>query len=499
MRGPGSAVENQLERGAAIPERVLLDSLGVPLRGMSADSRRVCAGDVFAAFPGERSDGRAFIAQALAAGAAAVLYEPTGFQWNSDWFVPHAAVPGLRGRVAALAAEIFGNPSHSLRVAGVTGTNGKTSCSHWVAQSLNRLGTPCAVMGTLGNGFPGALEPASHTTPDAVSLQAGLRRLADAGARAVAMEVSSHGLDQGRVEGVQFHTALFTNLTRDHLDYHGHMAAYGAAKAKLFAWPGLANAVINLDDAFGRGLVDGMDRTRTRVLGYGVGHGDIAAHGIDLSTRGLSLEIRTPWGPARMRSRLLGGFNVSNLLGSLGVLLSMGVGLEAAASALSEVEPVAGRMQMVRVPGRPLVVVDYAHTPDALQKAMETLRELVGREAGARLLCVFGGGGERDPGKRPIMGEVATRFSDLAFVTSDNPRSEDPRAIIEQVVAGAHANHVVEPDRAAAIARAVREAGVRDVVLVAGKGHERTQEVAGLRLPFDDVHVARTALEAVRV
>ncbi|MCA3130911.1 MAG: UDP-N-acetylmuramoyl-L-alanyl-D-glutamate--2,6-diaminopimelate ligase [Rhodocyclaceae bacterium] len=485
--------------GAAASERALLESLGVPLRGMSADSRRISPGDVFVAFPGERSDGRAFIPQALAAGAAAVLFEPRGFHWNPDWPAPHAAVPGLRGRVAALAAETFGHPSRILRIAGVTGTNGKTSCSHWIAQSLGRLGTPCALMGTLGNGFPGALEPASLTTADAVSLQGSLRRLADGGARAVAMEVSSHGLDQGRVAGVHFHTALFTNLTRDHLDYHGDMAAYGAAKAKLFAWPGLANAVINLDDAFGRALLEGIDRTRTRVLGYGVGHGDIAAHGIDLSTRGLSLEIRTPWGAAQLRSRLLGGFNVSNLLGSLGVLLASDVTLEAAAGALCEVEPVAGRMQLVRVPGRPLVVVDYAHTPDALQKVLETLRELVGREAGARLLCVFGCGGERDPGKRPLMGEIATRLSDLAIVTSDNPRSEDPHAIIEQVAAGAHANHVAEPDRAAAIARAVREAGPRDVVLVAGKGHERTQEVAGRRLPFDDVHVARTVLETAHV
>jgi UDP-N-acetylmuramoyl-L-alanyl-D-glutamate--2,6-diaminopimelate ligase len=483
----------------AAADRAVLDALGVPLAGMTADSRRVRPGDVFLAFPGERSDGRAFIAQAIAAGAAAVLYEPEGFAWRGDWSVPRAAVPGLRRRSAALAAEAFGHPSRQLRVTGVTGTNGKTSCTHWIAQCLGRLGSPCAVIGTLGNGFPGALDPASHTTPDAVSLQGELRRLADGGARAVAMEVSSHGLDQGRVQGVRFHTALFTNLTRDHLDYHGDMAAYGAAKAKLFAWQDLASAVINLDDAFGRALVAGMDRSRTRVLGYGVGHGDIAAHAVDLSTRGLSLEIHTPWGAARLRSRLLGGFNVSNLLGSLGVLLASDVALDAAAQALSDVEPVAGRMQLVRVPGRPLVVVDYAHTPDALEKVLETLRELVGHDTGARLLCVFGCGGDRDPGKRPLMGEIATRLADLAIVTSDNPRSEDPEVIIGQVVAGAGANHAVEPDRAVAIARAVREAGPRDVVLVAGKGHERTQEIAGVRHPFDDVAVARAVLEVAHV
>ncbi|MCW5625788.1 MAG: UDP-N-acetylmuramoyl-L-alanyl-D-glutamate--2,6-diaminopimelate ligase, partial [Burkholderiales bacterium] len=329
--------------------------------------------------------------------------------------------------------------------------------------------------------------------------QADLRTFRDAGAEAVAMEVSSHGLDQGRLSGVQFDTALFTNLTRDHLDYHGDMAAYGAAKAKLFAWPGLTNAVINLDDPFGRALAAGIDRDRTRVLGYGVGQGEIAGHRIDLSTRGLRLEIRTPWGRAELESRLLGAFNVSNLLGSLGVLLTADVELDAAVEALSAVEAVPGRLEMLRLPGQPLVVVDYAHTPDALEKVLATLRDLVRGTPSARLICVFGCGGERDPGKRPLMGEVATRLADCAIVTSDNPRSEDPDAIIAAIVAGAASNHVVEPDRASAIGRALRDAGPDDVVLIAGKGHETHQEIAGRRLPFSDLAVARAALGAVHV
>jgi UDP-N-acetylmuramoyl-L-alanyl-D-glutamate--2,6-diaminopimelate ligase len=472
----------------------VLASLGVPLRSLATDSRAVQPGDVFLAYPGGRFDGRRFITQSIERGAAAVLWEADDFAWRAEWRVPNLAVTGLREQAGAIAAHVYRHPSRELWMAGVTGTNGKTSCSHWIAQSLQRCGRRTAVIGTLGNGFPEALDLATHTTPDAVSLQQQLRRYRDAGARAVAMEVSSHGLDQGRASGTKFDTALFTNLTRDHLDYHGDMERYAAAKAKLFRWPGLANAVINLDDSFGRELALGLRGATTRVLGYGIGHGEIAGHRIDLSTRGLRLEIRTPWGEAELSSRLIGGFNVSNLLGTLGVLLTADLKLEDAVAALAQVEPVAGRMEMIREPGNPLVVVDYAHTPDALEKVLETLREIVGHDGGARLICVFGCGGDRDPGKRPIMGEVATRLADVAIVTSDNPRSEDPRAIVDQVVAGAHANHEIEVDRASAIARAIAEAREGDVVLIAGKGHETYQEVGGIRLPFSDAEVARKAL-----
>jgi UDP-N-acetylmuramoyl-L-alanyl-D-glutamate--2,6-diaminopimelate ligase len=473
-------------------DSALLDTLGVRVERLRTDSRQVRPGDVFVAFPGERSDGRQFIGQAVAAGAAAVIWEARGHHWDPGLRVPNLGVTGLRHRLGALAAHVYGDPSRRQWVAGVTGTNGKTSCSHWIAQALNGLGRRTAVIGTLGNGFPGALASATHTTPDPITLQEQLAALLAAGAHCISMEVSSHGLDQGRVNGVAFSAALFTNLSRDHLDYHGTMERYAAAKARLFEWPGLRHAVVNLDDEFGARLAASVDRTRVEVLGYGFGRGEISGHRLDLSQRGLTLEIETPWGPAAVRSRLLGGFNAANLLGVLGVMLAAGVRLNDAAHALGELEPVAGRMEMLREPGKALVVVDYAHSPDALQKVLETLRAML--DGAARLICVFGCGGDRDAGKRPLMGEVATRLAHEVIVTSDNPRGEEPLAIIEQIVAGAHPNYHVEEDRALAIHRAVRSAAAADVVLIAGKGHETYQEIRGVRLPFSDVEVARAAL-----
>ena len=482
--------------GAAF-DPVRLESLGVPVRSLATDSRCVMVGDVFVACPGERSDGRRHIAEAIERGASAVLWEARGFHWDAGWQRPNLGIEDLRAQTGVIAAHVYGNASRELWMAGVTGTNGKTSCSHWIAQALGRCGRPTAVIGTLGNGFPGALESATHTTPDAVAVQAQLRRCRARGAQAVAMEVSSHALDQGRVNGTRFDTALFTNLTRDHLDYHGDMRRYGAAKAALFHWPGLVNAVINLDDAFGRELALGVDRARTRVIGYGIGHGDVAAHDVALSRDGLTVELRTPWGRARLASRLVGGFNVSNLLGTLGVVMTAGADLADAVTALGQVEPVAGRLEMIRLPGKPLVVVDYAHTPDALEKVLTTLRDLVTADGGGRLVCVFGCGGDRDPGKRPLMGEVATRLADLVIVTSDNPRSESPMAIIDQIVAGAAGAVRMEPERALAIAAAIDGAVAGDIVLIAGKGHEAWQEIAGAKLPFSDTAVAREVLAHV--
>jgi UDP-N-acetylmuramoyl-L-alanyl-D-glutamate--2,6-diaminopimelate ligase len=470
-----------------------LQDLGVPVLSLSSDTRTLKADDVFVAIPGGRVDARTLIPQAIQAGAAAVLWEAEGFAWDSTWRVPNLAVRGLKQEIGAIAAHVYGEPSRRLWLAGVTGTNGKTSCSHWLAQSLTQLGKPTAVIGTLGNGFPGALSEASHTTPDAISLQREMAALAAQGATHLAMEVSSHGLDQGRVNGAAFKAALFTNLSRDHLDYHGTMEQYARAKARLFHWPGLKHAVINLDDEFGARLAASLDRSQVEVLGYGLGKGEIAGHRLDLSKRGLSLEIVTPWGAAAIRSRLLGGFNAANLLGVLGMLLAAEVALDDAAHALEQVEPVAGRLQMVRRAGAPLVVIDYAHTPDALEKVLETLRHVLGAQG--KLICVFGCGGDRDPGKRPLMGEIATRLADLAVITSDNPRSEDPQAIVDQVAAGAHSNYWTETDRAIAIERAIRNAREEDVVLLAGKGHEAYQEIAGRRMPFSDAAVAAVAME----
>ena len=469
-----------------------IGALGAPVTGLAVDSRRVNPGDLFLAYPGEQADGRRFIDQAIVAGAAAVLWDSRGFHWNSAWKLPNMGVPELRAHLGDIASHFHGYPSRHLWVAGVTGTNGKTSCSHWIAQSLSRLGRQTAVIGTLGSGFPGALEPALNTTPDAVTLHAWLAEFRMRGADACAMEVSSHGIEQGRVGGVEFDVALFTNLSRDHLDYHRTMEDYAAAKAKLFHWPQLKHAIVNLDDRFGQKLAGSIERSRVKVLGYGLGRGEIAGHNLNLSTRGLKLEIVTPWGAAKIDSPMIGAFNASNLLGVLGVLMASDVPLGDAVEALSRVEPVPGRLQMVREPGAPLVVVDYAHTPDALEKALETLRSTLPTEG--RLHCVFGCGGDRDPGKRPLMGEVATRLADRVVITSDNPRSENPRAIIDEILAGAHPNYAIEVDRATAILQGISGAVPHDVVLIAGKGHETYQEIGGRRLPFDDAEVAREIL-----
>lgn len=469
-----------------------LDAMGVAHTGIAIDSRKVEPGDLFLAYPGERSDGRLFIAQALAAGAVAVLWDDAHFRWDARWRVPNLPVRDLRLQAGFIASRFFGEPSRHLHVTGITGTNGKTSCSHWIADAMSQLGRPTAVIGTLGSGFPGALDATINTTPDPVSLHRQLDGLRRRGATAVAMEVSSHGLEQGRVNGVSFDTAVFTNLSRDHLDYHGSMQAYGDAKARLFSWPDLRNAVVNLDDDFGERLASRIDASKVRLLGYGFGKGEISGHKLDMSTRGLKLEIKTPWGAAEVTSPLLGAFNAHNLLGVIGVLVGADFALVDAAAALSKLEPVRGRMQTLQVDNAPLVVIDYAHTPDALEKALKTLRDLL--PSTARVHCVFGCGGDRDQGKRPMMGEVATRLADRCVITSDNPRSENPRGIIEQIVAGAHPNYHIETDRTAAIYDALANAAVGDVVLIAGKGHETYQEIGRQRLAYDDAEVARDLL-----
>ena len=472
-----------------------IDALGVRYTGVAIDSRTVKPGDLFIAYPGDLADGRNFIPQALAAGAIMVAWDACGFEWDPVWNVPNVPIDGLRQHVGLIAEHFFKNPSRHLLVTGVTGTNGKTSCSHWIAQSLTRLQQPCAVIGTLGSGLMGeeiSTDYPVNTTPDPVSLHAVLGKIRARGAKAVAMEVSSHGIAQGRVNGVAFDVAMFTNLSRDHLDYHGDMRAYGEAKAQLFAWPTLKHAVVNLDDEFGAVLASRIDRKRVNVIGYGLGKGEIAGHNLDLSTKGLKLEIRTPWGAAKVRSGVLGAFNAHNILGVLGVLVCADVRLDEAVAAVAELEPVPGRMETIFEDGFPLVVVDYSHTPDALEKALESLRDVL--SPGAQLHCVFGAGGDRDPGKRPAMGEIATRLADQSIVTSDNPRSEDPGSIIRDIIAGAHASYRIEPDRAVAIRDAIARAGPDDIVLIAGKGHETYQEIHGERLPFNDVAVARAAM-----
>lgn len=476
----------------------LLAELGVKVERLTADSRQVRPGDTFVACPGERQDGRRYIAQAVAAGAGSVLWDSEGFAWEPAWRVPNLGIPGLRNRLGEIAAQVYGDPSRGLWMIGVTGTNGKTSCAHWLARCLSASGRKTAVIGTLGNGFPDGLSPSPNTTPDAITLQAQLKDYLDQGAVCAAMEVSSHGLAQGRVNGIHFDVALLTNLSRDHLDYHGDMANYAAAKAGLFAWPGLRYAVLNLDDPFGAELASRLGCSGVRVVGYSLEgntagcHLAVTARNLAVTAQGIGFEVASPWGMAKVESRVLARFNAYNLLGTLAALLVSGVELNVAVQELGKLAPVAGRLQQLGGHGKPLVVVDYAHTPDALDKVLQALREIV---PGGELGCVFGCGGDRDRGKRPLMGGVASRRADRVIVTSDNPRGENPRAIIDEIIAPMGANYHVEEDRASAIEEAIRGAGPNDVVLIAGKGHETYQEIRGVKLPFNDVEVAQRALK----
>jgi len=492
VRGePSSAVDT-----VAFDAARVLARLPIAPREITADSRRVESGFAFAAYRGQQADGRAYIADAIARGAGAVLWDPEGFAWSPGWTVANVAVPGLRGKLGAIADRVYGAPSQSLTVIGVTGTNGKTTCAHWIAHALERCGRRAALVGTLGNGVVGALAPALNTTPDAALVHAMLAGFRDAGVAAVAMEVSSHGLDQGRVNAVRFDTALFTNLTRDHLDYHATMASYGAAKAKLFAWPGLRSRVINTDDAFGRGLAADARARGARVLTYGRSDADVAATRLAATVDGIAIAVRTPWGAGEVAMKISGEFNAVNALGVLGVLLEGGIALDAALAALASLMPPAGRMQRLGGGTQPLVVVDYAHSPDALAKALDALRPSVA--GGGALVCVFGCGGDRDAGKRPEMGRIAAECADRIVVTSDNPRNESPAAIAEAIARGipetARGRVAVELDRAAAIDAAIANARDGDVVLIAGKGHENYQERRGVRTRFSDAEVAAAAL-----
>lgn len=473
-----------------------IKQLGLPVKRVETDSRRVLPGDVFLACPGLHSDGRDYIQAALAKGAAAVLWDDAdGFAWNPLWQAPNLAVPNLRERIGMLAAEVYGHPSRALRVIGITGTNGKTSISHWLAQAFSLLGQKAALIGTVGNGFYGELTETTHTTPDPVTVQQKLAEYRRQGAHVVTMEVSSHSLDQGRVNGVDFATAVLTNLTRDHLDYHGSMEAYGESKKKLFFWEGLQHAVINADDAFGRQLAAEIDPAQTQVVTYGLEQGDVRPLALAATLDGLQLTVTTPWGVTDVRTGLVGRFNAANLLACLATLCVNGVSLRDAAAVMARIQPARGRMQSVGGAHEPLVVIDYAHTPDALEKALSTLAEI--RPEGGRLFCVFGCGGDRDPGKRPMMGAIAEKIADVAVLTSDNPRTEDPQAILRDVLAGMDAARThVEADREAAIHWAVSQARAGDVVLVAGKGHEEYQDIAGVKRPFSDFRVAEEALTA---
>ena len=477
---------------------------GVSVTGLSLDSRNTRPGDLFFACAGYHQHGLVFVHQAVAAGAALVLAEPT-----ADWPVqrihalagelalPVISVPGLAAKVSAIAARYHAEPASQMRMIGITGTNGKTSVSQYIASALPAAWN-CAVVGTTGNGFPGELQPATHTTPDAVSAQALLADLQQAGARSVAMEVSSHALHQHRVKSVPFHTAVFTNLSHDHLDYHGSMDAYAEAKSRLFRQPALELAVINTDDALGQQLAMEL-RGNTRLIACGRARDTstksdeyIQLTGSGIAGQGLDISLVSSWGKGEIHSRLVGGFNADNLLLVLGVLLGWNVPLAESLERLEQVHPVAGRMQCFGGKEQPLVVVDYAHTPDALEKALQTAREHVA----GKLICVFGCGGDRDKGKRPRMGALAEQLADEIIITDDNRRHESSNSIIGHIVEGMRDQLAVRviPNRTQAIKTAVQNAVAGDVVLVAGKGHENYQQVGDLKHPFNDADEVEAAL-----
>jgi UDP-N-acetylmuramoyl-L-alanyl-D-glutamate--2,6-diaminopimelate ligase len=485
-----------------IPDRLEVSDI-------TQDSRSVIPGAAFLACQGRTHHGLKFVQDAIAAGARAVLWEPAPGVTAPliDPSVLVCAVPNLHSQLGYIADRFFDAPSASMTVAGITGTNGKTTCAWLLAQALNLCGRRAAYIGTLGFGIPGAMQALEQTTPDAVTLQRALASLRAAGCDSIAMEVSSHALDQNRCAGMRMHTAVFTNLTRDHLDYHGDMESYGAAKARLFNWPTLAVRVINVDDPFG------LELARARMQGTGAvpsrlfltsqhfnewltsGADFVHAEGVRASTTGLTLEIESSRGEALLRSHLVGDFNVDNLLSVLAALLAWDIPLEQARTALEQCSAPPGRMQPDGGGAQPLVLVDYAHTPDALSKALHAARA----HCDGVLWCVFGCGGERDVGKRGLMGQIAAQLADEIIVTDDNPRRENPdrivAAIMEGVIAaGAGWRVRVNHNRAEAIRSAVQKAHAGDVVLVAGKGHEDYQLIGGERRDFSDAAVVHQAL-----
>lgn len=468
----------------------------VDISGVELDSRRVAAGDLFlacrSAGAASARHGLAHVGQALQRGAAAVAWEPAPGWDEPDIGIPQIAVPALHEHAGEIAARFFAQPSTQMFCIGVTGTDGKTSTAYLIAQALDALGVPCAYLGTIGAGRIGALDRSTHTTPDAVSVQKWLATMHADGVQACAMEVSSHALDQHRIGGVALRTAVLTNITRDHLDYHGTVEAYAAAKRRLFERDSLTTRVLNRDDGYGAAWAAQMPGDDLLVYGIDGERPDgrhLIARNLRLDTQGLSFDIDSHLGSAQLRSALLGRFNVHNLLAALGALLSRGFALDTAVEALARAHTVPGRIEGFRGPlASPLVVVDYAHTPAALRQVLQAARA---HTRGA-LHVVFGCGGDRDRGKRPLMGAAALELADRITITDDNPRSESPQAIVAEILSGialqipkAALPQVVH-DRRAAIAAAIAAAGPDDIVVVAGKGHEDYQIYGSETRAFSD-------------
>ena len=463
-----------------------------PITGLSLDSRKVRPGDVFFALAGTQVHGDIYTKAAIEKGAVAVLKEaPIQAIEKLEGDIPVISIPNLSQKVGEIAAQFYGHPSEKMQVIGVTGTNGKTSVTHAIAQFLQNSSKSCGLLGTLGYGTYGALEPGLHTTPDAIRLQ-GL--LAQLGTDYMVMEVSSHALAQGRVNGIRFDTAVLTNLSRDHLDYHQTMTAYGEAKRQLFLKPDLKTAIINLDDEFGLSVLNDLPNSVTKLT-YSIQnqaadvYGQISAY----NPQGCEIDIQSPWGNGLAKTRWFGQFNVSNILAALTVLLHKGLPLATLLEQLPTLRPVPGRMERFGKPDQATIIIDYAHTPDALEKALLALSEH--KSGTGDLWCVFGCGGNRDKGKRPLMGEIAQRYADKIIITDDNPRHEASKKIIDDILQGCPTPLAVIPDRQQAIHYALQNAKVGDMVLIAGKGHEDYQEIGNQRLPFSDRELVASFLD----
>ncbi len=469
------------------------------------DSRKVCPGDAFLAWPGAAVDARAHVAAALAAGAAACLVEQSGMEAFTLTDPRVATYLNLKADCGLMASEWFQHPSAQLAVLAVTGTNGKTSSTWWLAQALSNLkqatSIPCGVVGTLGIGVPPHVVSTGLTTPDPLALHAAFADFVNQGHQACAIEASSIGLEEQRMAGTQIHTAVLTNLTQDHLDYHGDMTRYALAKARLFAWPGLRAAVVNIDDPFGLELVSdlaatspALDLWTCSMTDHATNAARLQAQAVRYAAQGMRFTVVEGQERVELSTQLIGAYNIANLLGVIATMRTLGVPLAAAVDACQHLTPVPGRMECITAPGQSLVAVDYAHTPDALAKALDALQPMA-QARGGQLWCVFGCGGDRDTRKRPIMGAVAAAHADRVVVTSDNPRTEAPDAIISQILLGLTGTTgvQVEPDRARAIAQTLAQTHAADVVLLAGKGHEDYQEIMGQRFPFSDIAQVRVA------
>jgi len=477
----------------------------IPISGMQYDSRKVGSGELFFATKGLEVDGRQYVHEVAPIAAAVLCEAPYQPKFDNDFEVENLSL-----RKGEVASRFYGEPSSNLNVIAVTGTNGKTSISHYVAQALTAINQPCAVIGTLGAGLGDNLSDLGMTTPDAIDLQRWLYEFKTSGASAVSLEASSHGLVQGRLSGTRINLAIFTNISRDHLDYHEDFAAYAEAKSTLFSWPGLKSAVVNIDDEFGQVLakklnraapanlssaqIPGTDGQRVSCMTYSLDRkdADLRCASVSYHKTGINAVVEYEGEALALQSSLMGGFNLSNLLAVIATLLSQQVSFAKAVGVVSQLGNVKGRMDVLSAEGRPTVIIDYAHTPDALKNALLAIKQ----HASGRVICVMGCGGDRDKGKRPLMGEVSVALADHTIVTSDNPRTEDPVAIVEDIIRGLPVDAAVsvEIDRTRAIEMALARATPEDLVLVAGKGHEPYQDINGQKLPYSDYAVVENYL-----